>query len=155
MKLKSCQKNSFKNFVKKKTKEAAFEYLHILKKKHSKVNFIEHDSLQIQAYFSADDCEKTIKDIQNLFKIRSRMLEVKANTRGSYTDYDCDECKIIGIKNEDTQSHILKCPVITAGKNPTESEYSDIFMKDVTIQINVSKEIMENFKIREEFKKGV
>ena len=31
--------------------------------------------------------------------------------------------KIIGMKNEDTQSHILKCPVINAGKNPTESEY--------------------------------
>ena len=63
--------------------------------------------------------------------------------------------KIIGMKNEDTQSYILKCPVINAGKNPTESEYSDIFLMDVTIQINVSKESMQNFKIREEFKKGI
>ena len=45
--------------------------------------------------------------------------------------------------------------LINAGKNPTESEYSEVFVMDVTIQINVSKEIMENFKIREEFKKGI
>ena len=44
------------------------------------------------------------------------MLEVKANARGSYTEYDCDEWKIVGIQNDDTQSHILKCPVINAGK---------------------------------------
>ena len=62
--IKIMSKNSFKNFIKKRTKEAAFEYLNILKKKHSKVEFIEHASLKIQPYFSADDCEKTIKDIQ-------------------------------------------------------------------------------------------
>ena len=50
---------------------------------------------------------------------------------------------------------MLKCPIINAGKNPTESEYTDIFILDVPLQINVSKETMENFKTREAFKKGV
>ena len=47
IKIKIMSKNYFKNFVKKRTKEAAFEYLNILKKKHSKVEFIEHASLKI------------------------------------------------------------------------------------------------------------
>ena len=48
---------------------------------------------------------------------------------------------------------MLKCPIINAGKNTTESEYTDIFIMDVPLQINVSKDNMENFKIRGEFKK--
>ena len=154
-KIQIMSKNSFKNFINKKIREAALEYLTILKKKHSKVDTIEHASLQIQAYFSADDSEKTIKNIQDLFKIRSRMLDVKTNYKGNYTEYNCDECKIIGLENEDTQSHLLKCPIINAGKTELHSEYSDIFVMNVNLQIDVTKEIMENMKIREAFRKGV
>ena len=81
------------------------------------------------------------------------MLEVKANIKGSFTEYDCDECKVVDIQNEDPQTHILKCPIINTGKNLTESEYTDLFIMDVPLQINVSQEILENFKIREAFKK--
>ena len=114
--IKIMSKNSFKNIKSKKIKEAALEYLTILKKKHSKVDFIEHTSLKIQPYFSADDSAKTISNIQDLFKIRSRMLELKTNYKENYTEYNCDECKIIGLINEDSQSHLLNCPVINAGK---------------------------------------
>ena len=150
-------KNSFKNIIKKKIREAVFEYLNILKKKHSNVEGINYDSLKIQAYFSADDSEKSVQDIQNLFKIRARMLEVKTNMKGSHNEYNCDECIIVGSQIEDDQPHILKCPINNAGKiqNEKESDYSDIFAMDVTRQINVSKEIMENMKIRETFRKGV
>ena len=127
----------------------------ILKKKHSKVDFIEHTSLKIQPYFSADNSAKTISNIQDLFKIRSRMLELKTNYKGNYTEYNCDECKIIGLINEDSQSHLLNCPVINAGKNEIQSEYSDIFVMDVNLQIDVSKEIIENMKIRQAFQRGV
>ena len=55
--------------------------------------------LRIIPYFWADDSAKTIINIQDLFKIRSRMLEVKTNYKGNYKEYNCDECKIIGLKN--------------------------------------------------------
>ena len=98
-------KYSFKSLIKKKTIKAALAYLNKLKKKHSKVENIDHPNLTIQAYFSADDSEKTIKNVQDLFKIRSRMLEVKTNMKGNYTNYNCDECKIIGrINEEDCQA---------------------------------------------------
>ena len=123
--IKAMSKNSFKNFIKKKTREAAFEYLNILKKKHSKVKGIEYSSLETQPYFSADDCEKTITNIQDLFKIRSRMLDVKMNMKGSHQEYNCDECKIIGLQNEDNQPHLLNCPIINAGNN--QKQDTDIF----------------------------
>ena len=118
-----------------------------IKKKHSKVESIDHPNLKIQAYFSADDSDKTIKNIQDLFKIRSRMLEVKTNMKGNYTNYNCDECKIIGRINEDNQEHLLNCPVINASKLYKESDYSEIFAMNVNTQINITKEIMENMHI--------
>ena len=83
------------------------------------------------------------------------MLELKTNYKENYTEYNCDECKIIGLINEDSQSHLLNCPVINAGKNEIQSEYSDIFVMDVNLQIDVSKEIIENMKIRQAFQRGV
>ena len=150
-------KNSFKNFIKKKTRKASFEYLNILKKKHSKVEGIKYDSLRSQAYFSADDSDKTIQNIQNLFKIGARMLEVKANMKGSHIEYNCDEWMIVGSKSEDNQPHNLSCPAINACKcqKEQESDYKDIFVMDMTRKIYVTKEIMENMKIRETFKKGL
>ena len=71
--------------------------------------------------------------------IRSRMLEVKSNMKGNYTEYHGDECRIIGILNEDTQEHLLNCPVINASKLHKESEYSNIFAMSVNIQINITK----------------
>ena len=70
--IKIMTKNSFKNFVKKRTKEAEFEYLNTLKKKHSKVEFIEHTCLKIHPYFLADECEKTIRELQNLFQNKGK-----------------------------------------------------------------------------------
>ena len=46
----------------------------------------------------------------------------------------------MGILNEDTQRHLLKCPVINVGKYEQDSEYSEIFADvDKNIQINVTK----------------
>ena len=83
------------------------------------------------------------------------MLEVKSNYKGNYTEYNCDECKIIGLKNEDSQSHLLKCPLLNAGKNEIQGDYSDIFVINGNLQIDVANKIMENMKIREAFQKGV
>ena len=85
------------------------------------------------------------------------MLEVKNNMKGSHNEYNCDECLIVGSQIEDDQPHILKCPIINAGKiqKEKESDYSHICAMDVIRQINVLKEIMENMKIREIFRKGV
>ena len=80
---------------------------------------------------------------------------MKTNMKENYTNYNCDECKIIGRINEDNQEHLLDYPVINASKVFKESDYiySDIFAMNVNKQINITKEIMENMHIREAFKK--
>ena len=91
--------------------------------------------LETQKYFLPDTVTKPVKQIQNLFKIRTRMLEIKTNMRGNHIEFNCDECKILGTKNEETQEHILNCPVINAGEEmKIYMNYSDIVLRNVLSQ---------------------
>ena len=49
--IKFMSKNSFKNFIKKRTKEAAFEYLNILKKKTVKWSLLNMLPLKYNPIF--------------------------------------------------------------------------------------------------------
>ena len=83
---------------------------------------------------------KTVKQLQDLFKIRTRMLEIKTNMRGNHNEFNCDKFRILGNKNEETQEHILNCPVINAGKEmKMDMNYSDIFSRNVLNQIDITK----------------
>ena len=98
---------------------------------------------------------KTVKQLQDLFKIRTRMLEIKTNMRGNHNEFNWDECRILGNKNEETQEHILNCPVINAGKEmKIDMNYNDIFSRNVLNQIDITKEIKQNMAIREQFKQS-
>ena len=69
-------------------KEKAFLDLKEKKKSHSKVMYIKHSKLEIQRYLRADKSkivsqEKAI----TIFKLRSRMSDVKTNFRGKYETF--------------------------------------------------------------------
>ena len=55
---------------------------------------------------------------------------------------------MLGILNIDTPYHMLKYSVINAVKSVSQSEYS----KNVHIQMNVTKEIIENINISKALK---
>ena len=77
------------------------------------------------------------------------MPDFYTNMKGNHIECNGDECRIFKKIYEDDQDHFLKCPSINAGKCEQESEYSDIFVNDVT------KEIIENMSIREAFKNNL
>ena len=58
----------------------------------------------MQNYFKQNKIKKKQEDAQTMFKIRSRILEVKANYNGKYETYECDLCN----EEEETQEHLLK-----------------------------------------------
>ena len=86
------KKRKFKAILRKKVNEAAFDYLNKLKIKHSKVNQIHYSSLKKQSYIN--DSNFSINDIKLLFKLRTRMLNVKANFRNQFNEINltCDFC---------------------------------------------------------------
>ena len=82
----------------------------------------------------------TRQDCTNIFKIRARMLAVKANFKGTAQNLTCRWCKE---KNE-TQQHILtKCPYFN--EITKETPYTTYF-KDDSTSINIAKGILRKIE---------
>ena len=79
---KSNSKNLFKKIIKTKIRKNALINLNILKGKHSKVKDIEYENLSMQAYLS--DKRFSSKEKQLLFKLRTKMIDVKGNFKNMY-----------------------------------------------------------------------
>ena len=82
-----------------------------------------------------------IKDAQLLFKLRSRMINVRANFRTYYDGMDIS-CKICQKETEETQAHLLDCETLMNNfkdlYNDCYTEYEDIF-EDPEKQLTVTK----------------
>ena len=78
--------NSYKKFIKKKIRLAAFKYLLELKGSHSKVRSIEYKKLETQKYLTSPIFSN--EDVEVLFALRSRALNCKANFKNK-----CKETK--------------------------------------------------------------
>ena len=100
---------TYRNHVKKKVYSHAVEYLHDLASPHSKSENLKNENFQRQPYFS--DRRFSKEDVQLLFRLRTKMVDCKANFRNQYRNIlTCRICKATeSIENED---HILTCSVL-------------------------------------------
>ena len=125
--IQKMNKNKFKKYVKGKVKSRALKYLNQIKEKHSKVKDIKYNKLEIQQYMT--DSRFTSNNIELLFKLRTRMVQVKANFKTGLDSLICDLCKVE--EEEENQSHLLNCEVLLnqceALYNDESVEYDDIF----------------------------
>ena len=61
----------------------------------------------------------TRNQVSTIFKARTRMLDIKDNFKGKYTDQTCRKCRI----EVETQDHVLKeCQVINQNYDPVTKE---------------------------------
>ena len=108
-----------------------------LKESHSKVKDISHTSLKIQPYLK--NLNLSYKEKQILFKLRTRMTNVKSNFKTMHTDIFCDLCDK-GI--EQTDAHLLDCLYFIENcpqlNDDNGIEYEDIFM-NIKAQVQVTK----------------
>ena len=130
-------KKKFKKFIKGKINEAAFKYLNKIKSSHSKVKNINYEKVEIQPYLI--DTNFSTKEKQLLFRLRTRMTNVKMNFSSSYQDLTCNLCS-----NEFLQSdfHLLECEMIIKEcpklSNDVSAEYEDLF-GSLTEQLSIIK----------------
>ena len=118
----SCMsQEKYRNLVKKKVLSHAVDYLHAVASPHSKSENLKNKKFQRQEYFSDRRFGKD--DVQLLFKLRTKMLDCKANFRNQYNNVlTCRICKEDNsIEDED---HILNCSVLN------DEEY-DVHFSDV------------------------
>ena len=147
-KIKQIKKSKFKNMVDKKIKQKVFEELINKKDSHSKVKDITYRIFQMQKYLTSCKVKITQEEAQAIFKLRTRMTDVKCNYKGKYESYECEIC----IKEEESQKHILICEKLNE-KYEIKIEYEEIFHGSVKNKIEIARRFIKNLKNREKWRK--
>ena len=118
----SMSKNKFKNHIMKKIESAALKYLK--SKIKSKGQELEYINIELQDYLRPETSIK-LQEKQDMFKMRSRMIDIGENMRGKSTNFKCEACKKNGKKKKETQPHIYKCKHFNKERNYVD--YNKIF----------------------------
>ena len=82
-----------------------------------------------------------------IFKLRCRVTDVKANFKGKFENIECELCNE---HEEENQKHILHCKKLNKTENEKTMEYSEILKSDVKKQIQIVRKFTENMKIRKQ-----
>ena len=139
--IKQMKKVKLKSILNIAVKSKALKNLNRIKQNHSKGKELEYSYLEMQRYLKPSQINKTHKDAITIFRLRTRMTNVKANFKGKYDNLSCEICML---ENE-TQQHILKCEKIDKEISP---EYNEIFGENVEKQVKIAKVFKEKIKIR-------
>ena len=125
LKLNFKTKESFKTFLKSKSKQLTQKYLTQLKKKHSKLDDLNFSELKCAQYLQ--DIRLSQKEVKLLFKLRTCMYSVKTNSRGQYNfNLTCDLCQSAICD----QGHLLFCKELqrhVPELHKTEVKYHHLF----------------------------
>ena len=143
-KIKSMGKQEFKKIVKQKVEKKAKLKLEEKKASHSKVMHLKHESFGIQKYLKPTKMQISIEERQLIFKLRSKVTNVKMNFRGMHEELTCDVCQ----EENETQEHVLECKEIN--KNDQENiEYAKIENGNVCEMVKIARRFRRNIKIRD------
>ena len=72
--------------------ENSFRYLENIKQKHYKVMHLEHKNLEVQKYMLPIKEGISNEERQLIFKMRSKVTNVKINMKGIYDAHECQAC---------------------------------------------------------------
>ena len=108
-KVKSYSKEQFRNLVKTRIEINAGKHLEGIRLSHSKTENIKFVGFKPAAYLLSKNL--TIAEVKTLFKLRTRMIDVKVNFGNSHKENMwCRLCQLFC----ESQQHLLECPVIRA-----------------------------------------
>ena len=151
--IQEMNKLKWKNMVKQCMKEKSLQQLEIKKQTHSKVRNLKHLKLETQPYFLPNDQIISKEEIQLIFKIRSRVTNVKMNFKGLYDSFECEVCQL----DDETQKHVYECTKIWESKGSYDEQipkYENIMTGNVKEKLQVARILKENLEIYEKFKKN-
>ena len=148
--IKDMKKERLKIMVNQSIKEKTFRDLIKKKESHSKVINIIHQRLEMQGYLKPNRIKLKIEEAQEIFKMRSRVTDVKTNFKSKYESFECYVCKI----EEETQKHIIECTEINKEKKEYEKlpDYEELYKRNVKSQVLIARHFLENMKMRKNVK---
>ena len=92
-----------KRILNKAVVNRALQRLNALKEKHSKVVKLKHSTLKMQNYLKGNRNRISQNIAEIIFKMRSKVTQVKMNYKGMYENLDC-MCN----EEKESQKHIRK-----------------------------------------------
>ena len=141
--IKSLSKNVWLKRVKEACKSKAFEDLTDTQMEYSKGNNLGYGSLKMRGYLKTRDINKSQAIL--LFKIRTRMLNLKNNFKNGNNDLSCKVC----FQGVDSQDHMMmEC--LRLGELINLKEYLSIFGEDEEQMAAVIKKVEKLQMKREE-----
>ena len=148
--IRKMQKSRLKIMLNEAIKMKAFVDLAQKKEMHSKVMEIKHERLEMQKYLKSTNFKIKIEEKQEIFKMRSRVSDVKMNFKGRYENLECDICK----NENETQIHLIECNEVNKYKKEYEKppEYEEIQKTNVQNQLKIVRHFIQNMKIRSKLK---
>ena len=145
------QTSTYKEYIKKHIRNAAFEYLTTKQASHSKVNTIKYTKLETQKYMVSPIFLN--EEVNQLHALRSRTTNCKMNFKNKYRNDDF-LCGLCNTENQD-QPHLLRCNVLIRKLDTTKMaqhkiSYEDIYSNDVYKQKEIASLFLELFKLKSE-----
>ena len=123
------------------------------KKRHKKGKLLEYKELKMQNYLVTDKLAAT--EAKFLFKIRTNMLNVKANFKEKYKNNNnqleddsikCDIC----LKHIDDQQSLLNCESLNVTEN---IDYMNLFSDNISVAVDAVRKYRNIWRRRLELLK--
>ena len=141
--IKNMKKKEFRKLVKQKIEEKTLEKFERLKQDHSKAKNLEHNKIIMQKYLQPNSENISKEESQLIFKLMSRMTDVKKNFKGKYDSQECRACKM----EEEDQKHVVECEILNQGKE--KIEYGKIFNGTVSEKVKIARRFKTNLELLE------
>ena len=125
--------------MKKHARELALSVLIENKKRHSKMDNLNYQNLEMQEYLK--DQAIKVNQVRTLFRFRTRMARFWENYKGGRPPQQCPLCS----KAVDTQSHSFQCEVINSNIN-MNGAYENIFKTKINQNVARTIENIEKFR---------
>ena len=146
--IKRMKQTSFEGMVKENIRINAFERLEKIKNSHSKVKEIEYKVLKIQKYLQPNKVKITKDECKLIFKLRCKVMDVKANMKKMYVSLECGACGV----DQETQEHILECEKLCKKEDNHNYNYKKLYNGTVSEKLNIAKKFRENYERLKELK---
>ena len=149
--IQKMNKTTWKNMVRSTIQQKTFKKLENKKQTHSKVKNLKYIRLEMQEYLKPHGVKNVNKEVtQNIFRIRSKVINLKINRKNQYENYECKVCLV----EDGSQEHIYECKMIWDLKqknNMKVPKYEKILGGNVEEMIKVERIFRENMTIHDEY----
>ena len=120
------------------------------KESHSKIRNLKHKSYEMQNYLKSNAEKITQDEAKEIFKLRSKVTDVKGNFKGKYENIKCQLCE-----EDEDQKHIIICKELNKSENEEKiPDFEEIYKGNINNQVKIIRKFLENMKKRRKLENG-